>query len=45
MGQRRPLFIYFQIRLYRKKIEEFSGIQTRIVGVKGEQVDQLTMAQ
>ena len=48
MGLPRPLFVYFcslQTQILQKKIVGFSKIQTRIVGVEGEHVDPLTMAQ
>ena len=44
MVQPRPLFVYFhcfQIQ-FSRKIVDFSGIRTQIVGVKGEQADHLT---
>ena len=41
MGQPRPLFVYFrsfQIQ-FNRKIVDFSGIRTQIVGVEGEHAD------
>ena len=41
LGQPRPLFVYFrsfQQQFYRK-IVDFSGNRTRIVGVEGEHAD------
>ena len=41
MDQTRPIFVYFcsfQQQFYRK-IEDFSGNWTRIVGVEGDQAD------
>ena len=41
MGQPRPLFVYFrsfQQQFYRK-IVDFSGNRTQIVGVEGEHAD------
>ena len=48
MGQPRLLCVYFcsfQTQILQKKIVGFSKIQTRIVGVEGEHVEPLTMAQ
>ena len=41
MGQPRPLFVYFRSfhQQFYRKIVDFSGNQTRIVGVEGEHAD------
>ena len=44
MGQSRPLLLIFnsfQIQFYRK-IEDFNGIRTQIIGVEGKHADHLT---
>ena len=45
-GQHRPLILFilvlFQIQIRQNQLVCFSGIQTRIVGVKGEHADPLT---
>ena len=41
MVQYQPLFVYFQNPYYRKLID-FTGIWTRIVGIEEEQADHLT---
>ena len=44
MGQPRALFVYFlSLQQFYRKIVDFSGIRTQIIGVEGKHADHLTI--